>query len=58
MGRHQKKLKQKKEVDELQADWRNDLVKLKDYQDASNDQDARMALQIIIDLINEWRKAK
>lgn len=58
MGHHERKLKLKNDLAEVKTDWRNDIVKLYEYQSASNDQDTRMALQRIIDLLKEWVKAK
>jgi len=58
MGHHERKLKLKNDLAEVKTDWRNDLVKLYEYQSASNDQDARMALQKMIETLKEWVKAK
>lgn len=58
MGHHERKLKLKNDLAEVKTDWRNDIVKLYEYQSASNDQDTRMALQRIIELLKEWVKAK
>jgi len=58
MGHHERKLKLKNDLAEVKTDWRNDIVRLYEYQSASNDQDTRMALQRIIDLLKEWVKAK
>lgn len=58
MGHHQKKLKLKRELDDLKASWRNDFVTLTEYQNAAKSIEARMALQKLIEVVESWRKSK